>query len=255
VQRRPYENVFLQWVLEGGHGVGAADDILLSRTPQGVVTGVVYYGSQLVVAADDDATVDAFAVETRRHPGLRSFVGSTPVIERLWEHVGMWHAPPTIVRAHQPLYALTPAALHVRGEADVRLATLDEASAIAENSAQMMLAELGYDPRSNRVGFLAGVRRAISAGLWWVWVLDGELCFQCNLGSRTRATAQVQGVWTPPDLRGRGYARAALGSISRTLLETNATLSLYVNDFNTSAISLYEALGFVRVGELSTLLF
>ncbi|GAC1401765.1 MAG: GNAT family N-acetyltransferase [Candidatus Velthaea sp.] len=255
MQRRPYENVFLQWVLEGGHGPGAPDAIMLYRNRTGAVTGAIYFGTQLVLAASDEGAVDAFAVEARRHPGLRSFVGTTPCVEQLWERVRTWHPAPVISRAHQPLYALQPAALVRDSAAGVRPATLDEAELVAEHSAQMMLGELGYDPRVNRSGFTAAVRRAIAQGSWWVWLVEGELRFQCNVGARTRATAQIQGVWTPPEARGRGYATAALGAIARELLETNATLSLHVNDFNRTAIALYERLGFVRVGELSTLLF
>jgi hypothetical protein len=39
------------------------------------------------------------------------------------------------------------------------------------------------------------------------------------------------------------------------LLASNPTVSLYVNDFNTEAIALYERIGFTRVGELATYLF
>ena len=255
MQRRPYENVFLQWVLEGGHGSNAPDEFVLKRDLRGVVTGVLYAGTQLVIAADDDATVDAFAVELRRHPGLRSFVGPKAAIDRLWVTVRAWHRAPFLVRERQPIYALQPHALQADGDVEVRIATLDDAELVIEHSGAMMLGELGYDPRRNRSSFGVGIRRAISLGLWWVWIVDGEARFQCNVGSRTRFTAQLQGVWTPEPARGHGYATLALGSIARRLLEGNATLSLYVNDFNDAAIALYERIGFVRVGEMSTMIF
>lgn len=242
-------------MLEGGHGPHAPDVFVLNRDARGAVTGVFYAGTQLALAADDDTTVDAFAVELRRHPGLRSFVGSKSVIDRLWSDVRSWHRAPTIVRERQPIYALQRNAMRVAGDVDVRLATPDDADVVIENSGAMMLGELGYDPRRNRASFGASVRRGIALGLWWVWIVEGELRFQCNVGSRTRFTAQIQGVWTPADARGRGYATLALASAARRLLAKNATLSLYVNDFNTAAIALYERVGFARVGEMSTLIF
>jgi predicted GNAT family acetyltransferase len=242
-------------VLEGGHGPHATDEIFLHRERAGDVTGVVYFGAQLVLAAAGDGAVDAFAVETRRHPGLRSFVGSKANIDRLWDQVRSWHRPPVFVRAHQPIYALFPSAFVPAAAVSVRQAAAADADIVIENSAEMMLGELGYDPRNNRASFGAGVRRAIDLGQWWIYVEDDELRFQLNVGARTKATAQLQGVWTPPAFRKRGYAVRALSSIAAQLLTENASLSLYVNDFNREAIALYERIGFVGVGEMSTLLF
>ncbi len=255
VARRPYENAFIQWVLEGGHGASSTDDIVVHRDDAGAITGALYFGTQLVIAAEDDAAVDAFAREARRHQPFRSLVGPRQRVEQLWEQVRSWHQPPVLVRTEQPLYVLTPDTLVRTDDCSVRRATLADADRVIENSAEMMLGELGYDPRVNRVSFGAGVRRAISMGLWWVYVEAGELRFQLNVGARTNVTAQLQGVWTPPPLRKRGYAAAALGGIAAQLLQTHSTLSLYVNDFNHDAIALYERTGFVRVGAMSTMLF
>ena len=229
--------------------------MFVARRRDGSVRGVICFGAQVVLAADDAGALDAFAQETRRHPAIVSFVGSKRTVDAFWARVRSWHRAPSLVRERQPLYAVWPAALLPAPDVAVRLARVDETPVVATNSAQMILGELGYDPRAQRASFIAGVRRAIEAGWWWVWEVDGEVRFQCNVGARTPLTAQIQGVWTPPALRGRGYASQGLAAVSRALLETNPTLSLYVNDFNTTAIALYERIGYQRVGELTTYIF
>ncbi|HEX3467316.1 MAG TPA: GNAT family N-acetyltransferase [Candidatus Elarobacter sp.] len=243
-------------MLEGGHGPGVPDDLVLSRAAGGAVDGLAHFGAQLVLAADGEEVVAALAAELRKHRAPRSFVGPKPAVDALWERLRDRHPRPSIVRAAQPVYALTPPELRFAGgDVEVRRARDEDAPVIAEHSARMILGELGYDPRANRPAFTAAVRRAIALGLWWVWIVDGRLRFQLNVGPRTRATAQLQGVWTPPEQRGNGYATRALAGIARRLFATEASLSLYVNDFNRPAIALYERLGFSRVGTFSTLLF
>ena len=243
-------------MLEGGHGPGAPDELVLSRGARARVNGLAYFGAQVVIAADDESAVDALAVELRKHRGPRSFVGPKDAIDALWERVRGWHPRPSIVREVQPVYALTPAALRYAGaDVGVRRARDEDAAVIADHSARMILGELGYDPRTNRPAFTSAVRHAIALGLWWVWIVDGRLRFQLNVGPRTESTAQLQGVWTPPEQRGNGYAAVALAGVARRLFATEASLSLYVNDFNTPAIALYERLGFARVGTFTTLLF
>ena len=245
----------MQWLLESGHGLTPAHQVLLYRRRREHAAGLISYGAQLTIAGDLTDALDAFAQETRAHLGLRSFVGPKAAVDALWERLRVWHPPPTTVRASQPLYVLHRDALNAGSDPGVRPAEEGDADAVAEASAEMIRGELGYDPRQNRAGWAAAVRRAIAGGAWWVWVARGELRFQCNVGPRTTATAQIQGVWTPPERRGRGYARQALGAIARRLLERDATVSLYVNDFNAPAIALYERLGFVRKGTMTTYLF
>jgi len=255
VAARPFENAFLHWVLDGGHGPYAPDELSLDRKRDGTVRGVIYYGAQLVVAADEPAALDAFAVETRKYPGLRSFVGPKRAVDGIWARVKTWHRAPLLVRERQPLYALWPQGLETFDDVEVRLARTDETELVADHSARMIVGELGYDPRAQRSTFVAGVRRAIELGCWWVWIVEGELRFQCNIGARTPVTAQIQGVWSPPGARGQGDASAAFTAICATLMQTYPSLSLYVNGFNERAIALYERTGFRRVSEFASVIF
>ena len=80
--------------------------------------------------------------------------------------------------------------------------------------------------------------------------------FKAEIGSVSSAACQVQGVWVPPDLRGRGLSApgmAAVVEIARR--EIAPVVSLYVNDFNAAARATYRRVGFadcrhVHVGPL-----
>ena len=105
---RPFDNAFLQWVLGGGHGPYAPDEMVLDRKRDGSVRGVIYFGAQLVVAGDDPAALDAFAIEARKYPGSRMFVGPKRAVDGIWNRVKSWHRAPVLVRERQPIYALWP---------------------------------------------------------------------------------------------------------------------------------------------------
>src|SRR4029078_3817484 len=56
--------------------------------------------------------------------------------------------------------------------------------------------------------------------------------------------AQVSGVYTPPEHRGRGYATRGLAEQCMRLFERSRHVCLFVNDFNAPALALYRRLGF-----------
>jgi uncharacterized protein len=252
--RRPYENAYVLWLLESGFG--AFEDLWIWRDWRGEISGVIYFGPQIVIATDDPSAVDAFAIEARRHANFRMVVGPKPLVDQFWKRVKSWARPPSTIRDRQRLFVVSADTLRcVDPAVAVRAASLDEADLIVDHAAEMMLGELGYDPRERRPGFAYGVRRLIDRQWWWVWRERGELRFMLNIGAQTDQTTQLQGVWTPPEQRGRGYATLGMAAICARLLTTTPTLSLYVNDFNEKAVALYQRLGFADAGELATYIF
>jgi predicted GNAT family acetyltransferase len=68
-----------------------------------------------------------------------------------------------------------------------------------------------------------------------------------DIGCAGPTTAQIQGVYTPPAMRGQGLATAGMAGCCELAFERCPVLSLYVNDFNHAAVALYERLGFTRM--------
>jgi uncharacterized protein len=250
----PYLNVFISHVLLNDLPPSARRNVAVAVDGERVI-GVGYYGRQLAVATEP-AALPAFAEHARRHRGERMIVGSRETVRAFWEAVRAWHVPPRLVRDRQLVMMVDRARLRLPDRrVIVRHAKMEEWSAVADGSAEMVRQELAYDPRRGSSDFAAGIRQMIERRLWWIGSADGQACFFCNVGPWCKSTIQLQGIWTPPGLRGRGFATASLAAICDRLLDVSPTISLYVNDFNEAAIALYRRVGFDHVGDFQTLLF
>jgi uncharacterized protein len=263
LDRRPYENVYVSWLIasrqiERGAGTG-----LVWRDDAGSIAGFCYFGAQIVPCAfgedpseSEREAIVAFAEFAKRAERPRMIVGSKRDVDALWPLAQPALGPAHFVRASQPLYALTRATLRGgRHDAAVARATRADLDEIAPQSASMIAGETGTDPRLTNSDFRGRTARIIDAGWWWRYRVDGKLAFMCNVGSASAVTAQLQGVWSPPAMRGHGHSTRALAAICDRLLDEHPSLCLYVNDFNAPAIALYERVGFQRVGEFATILF
>ncbi|HVN69748.1 MAG TPA: GNAT family N-acetyltransferase [Candidatus Binatia bacterium] len=252
LSREPILNVFLDYVIV--HDTPARKNVAVVLDGDRV-DGVIHSGRSLVVAAEPRA-IGELAEYLRRRRGERMIVGPRDQVRALWERMREWHDPPRLVRDRQLVMAVDRASLRPYERlTEVRYARIDESNAIADGSAEMVRQELDYDPRRGAPEFRAGIRQMIERRLWWVGTAEGRICFLCNIGPWSEKTIQLQGIWTPPELRGRGLATASLAAICDRLLEVAPVISLYVNDFNDTAIALYDRVGFDRTGEFQTLLF
>jgi acetyltransferase, GNAT family len=156
------------------------------------------------------------------------------------------------VRQRQPLMALTGPPLVVPDPRVRQLTTRDFDSYLAASVA-MYTDEIGTSPYKHGPGYDAHVKdRLRSRDAWGVVDNNGRVIFKADLGPRIGDHAQLQGVWLDPSLRGRGRSAALLSGMLIQAQEHHPVISLYVNDFNTPAIRLYERLGFREVGSLST---
>ena len=251
----PYANVFLTYLILFDRSPATQHALHLALDDDNRIRGVAYFSRQVALAADP-AAIEAFARIGATHHGERMIVGPRTEIAAYWALIRGKHERPRLIRDRQFVMMLDRSMLRpVDHGVVVRRARIDEWPAVADNSASMIAVELEYDPMRTSPEFTANVRAMIDRGLWWVGESFGRLCFFCNIGPWTPQTAQLQGIWTPPELRGKGLATAALGAICDRLFDVTPTLSLYVNDFNERAIALYERVGFKTVAEFQTLLF
>ena len=60
---------------------------------------------------------------------------------------------------------------------------------------------------------------------------------------------RISGVWTPPDVRGHGYASAVVASVSNEQMDLGNLCMLYTDLANPTSNKIYQAMGYRRIGD------
>jgi ribosomal protein S18 acetylase RimI-like enzyme len=213
--------------------------------------GLLHVGPNLVPATDDEGACEALAVAAGGMYPTRMLVGERVAVELLWSLVGASYPAPREVRRRQFVYAVGPDGLvrdpRSAGPGLARLAERSDEDRVLRLSAAMYTEEMGENPMARDPdGYRRRVRMLISRGWTYVYESGGALQFKMDVGCASRHTAQIQGVYVPPELRGRGVGTTAMAACCDLAFDRHPNLSLYVNDFNGPAVALYERIGFAR---------
>ena len=94
------------------------------------------------------------------------------------------------------------------------------------------------------------VERMIERRNMWVLEENGRLQSITAFNTATKEAVQVGGVWTPPEFRSRGYARAVVAASLRDARADGVPKAiLFTGDDNVAAQKAYEAIGFRHIGD------
>ena len=88
----------------------------------------------------------------------------------------------------------------------------------------------------------------IARGQAWVAVQDGRLLSLCAFNAALPDIVQLGGIYTPPALRRRGYARIVIAASLLTARERGVGRAVLFTS-NPNAARCYETLGFSREGD------
>jgi predicted GNAT family acetyltransferase len=100
------------------------------------------------------------------------------------------------------------------------------------------------------------IERYIANAEQWVLEAEGVPVAASTFNARLADTVQIGGVWTPPALRGRGYARAVVGGSLLAAQRTGTSRAvLFTPENNRPAQRAYESLGFRPIGEYTITIF
>jgi len=94
----------------------------------------------------------------------------------------------------------------------------------------------------------SAVTRSLHEGTTWVLEVNGHPLAMSSFNAALPEAVQIGGVYTPPELRRRGYGRAAVAaSLREAKAEGVGQAILFTDDENVSAQRAYRALGFQAV--------
>lgn len=105
-------------------------------------------------------------------------------------------------------------------------------------------------------GCRSSIERSLAQG--WTWLLEDEgqpvACSSFN--TAIQEAVQIGGVWTPPELRRRGYGRAVVAASLLDARAEGATVSiLFTGVGNVAAQKAYTGLGYRHIGDYRLVLF
>jgi hypothetical protein len=257
--RDPVTNVFVSARLRAaGLDPGRLGAQLWGYSDGGRLTSLCYSGANLVPVAATSSAVTAFA-DRARLQGRRcsSIVGPGPAVQELWALLAPHWGRPREVRAVQPVLSISGDPLIAR-DPMVRAVRPEELDILLPASVHMFTEEVGVSPigADGGAAYRARVMELIRVGRSFARIEGGRVIFKAEVGSVTPQVCQVQGVWVPPDMRGRGVGSHGMAAVVAIALESIApTVTLYVNDFNAPARAAYQRVGFAEAGTFMSVLF
>jgi predicted GNAT family acetyltransferase len=105
------------------------------------------------------------------------------------------------------------------------------------------------DIGEHRLDAQSVVDRRLPAGQFFAWEDAGVVSMAAHC-EPVAGVVRVQYVYTPPELRGRGYAQACVGELSRQMRQQGHRCMLFADLANPVSNSIYRRLGYRAVAEL-----
>jgi predicted GNAT family acetyltransferase len=214
------------------------------RNKAGQLEGVALIGHATLLETRTEAALQVFAELARGSQHKHLIMGEQDKIEQFWNYyAGVGQDSRHLCREllfeqKWPVQVLEA----VRG---LRPATLDDLELVMPVQARMAFEESGINPMEvDPTGFRLRCARRIEQGRVWVWVEQGRLIFKADIIAESPQVSYLEGVYTNPEERGKGYGLRCVSQLSRTLLARTASVCLFVNEKNREAQEFYLRAGY-----------
>ncbi len=230
------------WVtLDGGEPVAAA----LLTPPYNLV---------LALPRDDAALAALASAIDEELPGIVAAHPEVGEFARLWADTH--DIEPRVLR-NQGIYSLERVRPVPNASGAARAAIPDDEQLLLDwmtAFGEEVLTE--DDPGRSESRTMVAHRLGAGEGGFMLWEDGGEVVSASGWGGPTPNGIRIGPVYTPPGLRGRGYATTLVAELSQTLLDGGRRFCFLFTDLaNPTSNAIYERIGYVRVCEAAMISF
>ena len=189
--------------------------------------------------------VDALAARGGELPGVTGPAEAARAFAERWSRA---RGVTTTVTMEQGLYELTEVVPPARtAPGALRVARAEDVDLVAS-----WMEGFGGDtrlPAHEREALRKSAAARVAGGGLFVWEHEGAPVSMASLQGATRHGIRVSFVYTPPELRGRGYASACVAAVSdRARASGKRFCTLYTDLTNPTSNSIYQHVGYRRIG-------
>lgn len=242
----PVRNVHLHGlVVDNGLENAANRGVFYGHFSDGELTGVALLGHSILVSGGEAARKQFADLAITTGAKGHIVFGPSDEVEEISERLTHGGRETQVVRDQHWCVCEKPQLPLKRLQ--MRRAGPDELDAVATAQAEMIAEECGVDPRvADPVGFHERVAKRVKKGRVWCRVESDVVSFKADLISVSPDAVYVEGVWTHPEHRGQGLAKACLTELCYRLLRQYNYVCLIVEPGDEVAKHIYESVGFVH---------
>lgn len=249
----------LRWVIELARsrmGNWSAPPLFMWSTRDGDVTAAAHWSPPYPLFASDGAehVTPSIVEAVARHAhqirvDVTAINGPTVTASTIAQPWAARTGKPARLNMSETMYELTRVSEPPQPEGTRRPAVFDDVAMLAEWLRTFSF-EVGVtvapDPE-------AAVRSRVERGTWDVWEDDGTITSMCGFTQPPLAgVVRIGPVYTPPKLRGRGYARRLTAEVSQSALDGGAMrCTLFADAANPVSNSIYRQIGYVPRHEIA----
>jgi len=257
LQEKPSLHSFIISLLNRYRQSGKTPHLMVRGLRDGVTTIVGLQTEpdrQLILSDGENADLLATRL-AEKVPSLKGAHGPTPTVDTFANQWSAEHEVPLRLQMNLRLFELTSVTPARPCGGRFRLAQPQDEELILIWIKAFMDEAVPNDPRLPEEEIRKEIRESTEKQQYFIWEDGGRPV--CLLGSKRETAIErwIAPVYTPPELRGRGYGAALVAEVSRRIVAAGKRGMLFTDLANPTSNSIYQKVGYYPLADFKLYLF